>query len=281
MKILYLQAGLGNQMFQFAYLRHLQRRGVGPLAVDASAPSLHRHSGATIRTVFPAVASSVRFLPYLWGRTLHLWSDALKKGLGYNTETEALDGRFEPHQRWLRGYWQMAWPAESCREQLLVDFAFRPLVDPRDLAVARDLASSNSVSIHVRRGDYVREDSFQTLGSCSTMEYYRRALALLEARTESPRYFVFSDDPAAVRRDFAGLREAVFVDHNAAAAGYRDMQLMGLARHHVVANSSFSWWGAWLAERSASRLVIAPRRWFANASDQFNADIAPASWLRV
>lgn len=279
-KILYLQCGLGNQMFQFAYFRYLQSRGYADLAIDMSAPSLHLHNAQTVRSVFANINNSnIRFVPYAKGRLLHLWSDVLKKEFGRNTETEAPLGVIEYGKRWLRGYWQMAWPAEECREQLVHDFIFPPLMDEKNVQLAQRIAStSSSVSLHIRRGDYV--SNFDVFGSCSTMEYYRQAIQYIEHRVHDAHYFIFSDDVSWVRENFP-LERCTIVEHNTGEHSYRDMQLMSMAAHAIVANSSFSWWGAWLADRRDERIVVAPKRWFGDASDEFNERITPSDWVRI
>lgn len=286
MKILYLQCGLGNQMFQFAYLRYLQSVGVSGLVIDTSAPSLHTHNEVVLRDVFPNIASAVKFLPYWRGRTLHLYSDLLKKGLGIDLETTADGGVFPKGKKWLRGYFQVAYPAERCREQLLRDFTFPDFTDEINSDLACRIGGVESVAVHIRRGDYVSCNAASAqFGACASPEYYARAIGHMEANLSSPHYFIFSDDAQWVQSEFLTTHSriasrATIVKHNSGSNSYRDMQLMSLCRHAVLANSSFSWWGAFLAQYSP-RIVVAPARWFGNATAQFNAEICPANWVRL
>lgn len=133
----------------------------------------------------------------------------------------------------------------------------------------------DSVMLHVRRGDYVSNaKTLRVHGVCS-IDYYRRAIGVARERLGQPRFFVFSDDLAWSRENLPLGDDAVFVEGNAEAPEM-DIFLMAVCRAHVIANSSFSWWGAWLATTDAP-LVIAPDPWF-DSPDVSAVDLIPASW---
>jgi hypothetical protein len=144
--------------------------------------------------------------------------------------------------------------------------------------VAASIRGVDSVSVHVRRGDYVSDPATnQSLGTCSA-EYYRGAARLIASQVSSPRFFVFSDEPDWARANLELEGPAVFVTHNDPERGYEDMRLMAFCRHHIVANSSFSWWGAWLS--NSGGIVVAPKRWF-KANEWDARDLVPERWVRL
>jgi len=137
------------------------------------------------------------------------------------------------------------------------------------------IAVANAVCVHVRRGDYVTSERH---GLCG-LDYYREAMAWLQARMSGLEFFVFSDDPAWVAAHFPRNGAVTLVTHNTGRADAEDLRLMMQCRHFVIANSTFSWWGAWLGQ-APGKLVIAPKRW--NASEKFSEkDMVPEEWARM
>lgn len=135
------------------------------------------------------------------------------------------------------------------------------------------------MSLHVRRGDYVSDArTHATLGVCS-LDYYRAAVRYIADHVEAPEFFVFSDDIAWAQANLELGHPCHYVDHNRGAESYNDMRLMSLCRHHIIANSSFSWWGAWLNPR-ADKVVVAPARWFAGGNRVVD-DLFPPGWVRL
>ena len=135
-----------------------------------------------------------------------------------------------------------------------------------------------AVSLHVRRGDYVSDPKTKAiLGVCS-LDYYRAAIAHIAERIESPAFFVFSDDIAWAKANLEIPFPCEYVDHNQGQQSYNDMHLMSLCKHHIIANSSFSWWGAWLNPRK-DKIVIAPENWFANNEDA--KDLIPPESVKL
>ena len=118
----------------------------------------------------------------------------------------------------------------------------------------------------------------QVHGTCD-LGYYAQAVAHIANRVSQPVFFVFSDDHAWAREHLVLSHPVHYVDHNDTAHGYEDMRLMSLCRHHIIANSSFSWWGAWLNPRP-DKIVVAPQRWF-NDYDADTRDLCPEGWVRL
>mgnify|MGYP001027583173 CR=1 FL=1 len=138
----------------------------------------------------------------------------------------------------------------------------------------------NSVSLHVRRGDYVRNLKFAAHHGSCTPEYYARALEhVTERMGTTPVIYVFADEPDWVVENMPLPGEVKVIRHNDAARNYEDIRLMSACRHHIIANSSFSWWGAWMNPR-ADKIVAAPDTWFADPAS-VNPDIWAQGWTRI
>ncbi|AUJ65723.1 hypothetical protein B9057_15060 (plasmid) [Aestuarium zhoushanense] len=173
---------------------------------------------------------------------------------------------------YIHGYWQSERYFAPIIDQIRAAFTFKGV---------KNVALSNkeriNVSVHVRRGDYLLAGSIHA--SCNA-DYYFRALASLDLETCDTRVHVFSDDPVWAREALHKLHPNTnFIEGNIGADSYKDMYLMSQCDHHIIANSSYSWWGAWLNPSSQKR-VIAPKRWFTDPSMD-DSDFLPQSWERM
>jgi hypothetical protein len=183
---------------------------------------------------------------------------------------------YAPQDCYLFGYWQSEKYFQTHAAEIRADFAFKPPLTNRNSELVGQIAQVNAVSLHVRRGDYVSNSkTHATHGVCS-LDYYRDAIRHISDRVERPYFFIFSDNMAWVKGNLKMDMPHQYIDHNKGAESYNDMRLMSLCRHHIIANSSFSWWGAWL-NPNPDKIVVAPRRWFAN--DTNVADLFPAAWV--
>ena len=272
--------GLGNQMFQYAAGRALALRLGGDLALDVSTfENYTLHQGFELTRVFamsPAIVSG----PDL-RRMLGWQHSPLVGSLLSRRPFAALRSRrfvSEPHfHHWkgfdqlggdvyLVGYWQSEKYFKPVAAQIREDFQFKLPLESQNAELADRLSHTQAVSLHVRRGDYASNPkATSTHGLCS-LDYYRAAVEHVAGKVEKPEFFIFSDDIDWVRANLLLDFPHHFVANNQGPASYIDMRLMSLCSHHVIANSSFSWWGAWLNPRP-EKIVVAPRRWFANDND--------------
>jgi len=288
-----LLGGLGNQMFQYACGRALSHRqgATFKIAIDMFR-GYALHQGFELPRVFalaPAEATPDDLRSLLGWRRGALTRRVIAK-LGWDgirTPAFCLDPFFHfcPNiaacgpNAYLHGYFQSERYFEGAAAQIRRDFSFAVPLDGENAAVARRIADSASISVHLRRGDYVNDKRNVGLFAACGVDYYRRAIEHLLSRTPNARFFVFSDDPGYARELFATLGlEAEVVAHNSGADSYNDMRLMSLCRHHIIANSTFSWWGAWLNARE-DKQVVAPARWF--HGDRQPADLIPRSWVQL
>jgi hypothetical protein len=277
-----LFGGAGNQLFQYAAGRALADHLGCDLVFDARYVAGSRDRGdcfghfANARFTRDAdlpPAKSDGALRYgLWrafGRNPRFHRE---RGLGFDPGFFGL-----PPGTYLHGYWQSERYFAPIAERLRADLAFTtPLDAPNADMAARIAAAPNPVALHVRRGDYGASDTY----AACLPGYYRIAATRLHQQLGAPlTCFVFSNDPAWARDNLDLGHDTVIVDLNDEKTGHFDLHLQSLCAHNVIANSTFSWWAAWL-NQTPGKIVIAPRNWFADARRD-NPDICPPDWIRL
>ncbi len=179
---------------------------------------------------------------------------------------------------YLEGYWQSEKYFKSVEAEIRKDFEFISQADGMNKELYDRINECESVSIHIRRGDLVSLKSASDFhGTCSD-DYYEKGISIIKQRLKNPVFFIFTDDPiwAASHKLFSGYQ---IVDWNSGEKGFEDLRLMSNCKHHIIANSSFSWWGAWLNRRT-DKIVIAPKNWFRDSSID-TSDLIPESWRRI
>lgn len=281
------QGGLGNQLFQYAAARRLAMRNQCPLIVDhhwfdhplpgeTPRPLELTRYPVNMRVATPSELFRWTLMRSRWGRHLKpLLPLNLVREQGYGVNTNVLSA---PANSYLVGFWQSEAYFADIREQLLTELV--PLEPPgaEDRAIIELMQQGESVSVHVRRGDYVSLASASAYHGLCSLDYYRKALAYMAERLRAPTLFVFSDDPEWTRANLRSPYPTHYVAHNPPESAFQDLRLMSMCRHHILANSSFSWWGAWLSSNS-DQIVIAPEQWY--AADRPTPDLIPSRWIRM
>lgn len=301
MKIVNIIGGLGNQMFQYAFAVSWKLRCPEEnVYVDtqhyknAFIKEYHGnnfyHNGYEIDKIFPN--SSIKsagvldlmkvsfYIPnYIIARALRRLfpkrkSEFVADQKPYVFLSEALEVSGDCY---FDGYWMSPLYFEAYRSQIIKEFTFRPFDTKENLELAPLLQKNNSITIHIRRGDYVGST---TLGGICTIEYYRNAIREARNKISDPVFFIFSNDQEwcmeNLKNEF-GDSDVYFVAHNIGTESYRDMQLMSLARCNILANSSFSWWGAYLNQR-VDHIAYCPNKWHNTMEYQ---DVYPNHWLKI
>lgn len=312
MKIVKINGGLGNQMFQFAFYKALQHSNNNEVFIDLSAYQGKQfqdginllHNGFELPELFSitykeAPLKDVKKLSTqptnLLNRVLRKYftkkTHFIDKNFGFNEE---LISKPLPSNIYLEGYWQTEKYFSHIKDELLKDFSFKTPLSKKNLDILED-AGTETVSIHIRRGDYLKT---QTLNVCSK-DYYLNAIKLLFSKANPKSILVFSDDIPWCKSDLK-LEEYItnilklnnikifYIDWNTGKDSYQDMQLMSKCKYHIIANSSFSWWGAYL-DPNPKKIVIAPSVWNLRElnpsidryyKNSYN-DILPSSWIRA
>ena len=285
-----IEGGLGNQLFQYAAARSLADRLGCDLALDLRGlvENGDRPFQLDVYRIRASVASSQQLqgLPdwrsSRWGRiraNLSQFAPAFLSFPVFWPRSFAFDRRFEQIGRpvYLVGYWQSEKYFAWNRTRLLQDIQLLvPL--PANTHLLEDIRNNHCVALHIRRGDYVSNTAAAQFHGLCDMAYYHAAINALKARFPDIHVFVFSDEPAWARANLVLDVPTRYVDANPPDQAHVDLELMRQCRHHVIANSSFSWWGAWLGETPA-QVVYAPERWFADPATD-TADVVPARWIQ-
>ena len=158
------------------------------------------------------------------------------------------------------------------------DFNFKLQPSEENIKIIELIEASNSISLHIRRGDYISNPNNAFYNTCD-LEYYKKAISLMCEKTENPIFFVFSDDMAWTKANLDTNHLTYYVDVNDNQHNYEDMRLMSQCKHNIIANSSFSWWWAWL-NQNPDKIVIAPDRWFVSSKIDYS-DVVPDSWIKI
>jgi hypothetical protein len=290
MIVVQLSGGLGNQMFQYALGRCLAGKLGCGLKLDLSNYDEYRDRQYELfrYDIHATIASAVdlqRCKGYgLTGRIVMPMLEKLVPNIGVRVVREQSE-RFDESvlslkgNIYLIGYWQCERYFTEIADTIRSDLTLTEGLDERDANMVQQIRSTNAISIHFRRGDYVSDPNAEaTLGALTT-DYYAAAIKHVAARVEKPHFYVFSDDADWTMRNLRFEYPATFVAHNGPGRGVFDMRLMSACRHNIIANSTFSWWAAWL-NGNPEKLVIAPSQWYRDASRDA-ADIVPADWIRI
>lgn len=292
MVIVGLRGGLGNQMFQYAAGRRLAHFLGAELKMDISAfrQDKQRSYALDVFSIQQRFAAEDE-VAAITAPELSLFERVILRVKGIHpappeTYVKERHFHFDPAvlelagNVYLDGYWQSEKYFGDIKEIIMREFTVKPSQVGKNKELAAIIGDSESVSLHVRRGDYITNPiTTQVHGICG-LDYYGRAIGFIEKRVPSPHFFIFSDDMEWARANLKLMSGAVtLVDNNSNANAYEDLRLMSQCKHHIIANSSFSWWGAWLNPR-VDKLVVAPKRWLRD-DQHYDGDVIPVDWLRT
>ncbi|WP_418660994.1 alpha-1,2-fucosyltransferase [Bacteroides ilei] len=277
MRLIKVTGGLGNQMFIYAFYLRMRKRFTD-VRIDLSDMMHYKvHYGYEMHKVFN--------LPY----TEFCINQRVKKVLEFLFFKTILErkqhGSMKPYTRkyrwpfiYFKGFYQNERYFEDIKDEVRNAFTFDlDKVNEKTRQILGDFGSDGvPVSIHIRRGDYLLPKHWEAIGCICQLPYYKNALSAMEKRVKDPVYYVFSEDLEWVKQNLP-LRRAVYVDWNKGEDSWQDMMLMSRCRHHIICNSTFSWWGAWL-NPDPDKIVIAPEQW---TSTQPGSTIVPKEWIMV
>ncbi|MCK9409942.1 MAG: alpha-1,2-fucosyltransferase [Bacteroidetes bacterium] len=284
--------GLGNQMFQYATSRALALKNESDLLLDISEFQTYTlrpyELGCFSLHVNIADPSALRRIVYPAGtlRTAYRWLKSTAK-----TGKPPIRKYSEPHFHfdpnvflqhgnvYLDGYWQSERYFKDIEHVIRNDFRFKHQPDSVNLDLIQKMGNECSVSLHIRRGDYVADERSNAVHGTMGIEYYKNAVQYIVEREANPQFYMFSDDRQWIEQNFKIPFPITFICHNTGSKSYEDIRLMSMCKHNIIANSSFSWWGAWL-NNNASKIVIAPKKWF-NDPTKDTKDLFPESWIKL
>jgi hypothetical protein len=286
MVIVKIIGGLGNQMFQYAYAKALQQKGYN-VKIDISAfetYTLHGGYGLNKYGIDLEVANKHEINKFGAVGLISKIRNKLKiKNSKIIRETNLL---FDKNllniqdNKYVDGYFQTEKYFFNIRDKILKQFTLNDEISEYSKKIKGQIDNVKiSVSLHIRRGDYLTNVNSNIHGTCD-LEYYKKAISILNDKIGEINYFIFSDDIVWVKENLI-INQAVYIDSKEKRIPHEDMYLMSLCDHNIIANSTFSWWGAYLNQNS-EKIVIAPKRWFANQKMETTAkNIVSESWITL
>jgi hypothetical protein len=294
-----LRGGLGNQMFQYAAARALAEHHNVDLKLDlytytrhkyrkfeldhfnvpvslASRAEVHYFTGSNVLNRYLNKLDNYQRCPEVFAQPhYHFYEDFFKL----------------PSRLYLSGYWQSEKYFSSVERIIRENFTRKDPWDNQNKEVLHKMRETESVSIHLRLGDYASNSNYNSFFGTLGAEYYNKAIGEFSRGLTAPHFFLFSDNESRSRELFAHLPNANFITHNRGSNSYLDLLLMAGCKHNIIANSTFCWWGAWL-NANPNKKVIAPLRWFNKEYSLMKTpvypvrlyntkDLLPKSWTRI
>ncbi|MDC1293093.1 alpha-1,2-fucosyltransferase [Amylibacter sp.] len=275
-----IRGGLGNQLFQYSVARSLADQLGVDLGLDIREYNNLSNfemglSNFNIRAIFNPDGlirhkqdGKILFaLENLIGMHKHVYYEPFLS-FDKNVLTKQ-DGTF------LKGHWQ----SENYfidKNKIMEDLQIVKQPTEKNIQLKSKIEECNSISLHIRRGDYVSNSAH---GLCDLTYYYKAVQFFIDKYGSNFEIFAFSDDPNWVKNNLELPVKINFISNNSSKNNYEDLRLMSYCEHNIIANSTFSWWGAWL-NKNPKKYIIAPKKWFANNKIE-NNDITPQNWLRI
>lgn len=292
MIIINIIGGLGNQMFQYAFGYALsQSKKNVILKLDINSFEMYNLRDYelhifNINTLF-ASKEEVKKLKYKKENLFEkIKRKSRKKSLAFAT-TYYKEQYFNfdknvfnaENNTYFEGYWQSEKYFKKYRKELLRQFTLKKEIHFQSQRYEQDIKATMSVSLHIRRGDYVTNAHTNSVHGTCSLEYYKSAVLKIEKEVENAQFFVFSDDLAWAKQNIDFIDNIVFVELDEIVPDREEMYLMSQCKHNIIANSSFSWWGAWL-NQNQNKIVITPKHWF-NDTSLDTSDLIPKTWIRL
>ncbi len=288
MIIIRITGGLGNQMFQYAVAKSLAKKNDDIFKLDISfypKQTLRKYE-LNLFNIEENIATKDEIIRLAGNE--NFWFK-IKRKLGLNPkrpnsyyaekEIAVFDKELFNKQSdiYLDGYWQNENYFKDIRNEILKDFTLKQDISKEAKEYLKQIQNSNSVSLHVRRGDYVQNSNTNKIHGVCDLNYYKRAIKYILEKMDNPMFFIFSDDIKWCKENFDFLENKIFVDKTKSAI--EDLELMKNCKHNIIANSTFSWWGAWLNENN-EKIVIGPKQWFVK-KEWKNLNLVCEGWIKV
>lgn len=292
MVIVRLIGGLGNQMFQYAAGRRLARMLGVKLKLDISEFDKYtlrtydlgvfniQESFATPEEVAALTVRKQgiveRMIGWILREPARMTPTYIREKEKFHFDPDILN---LPNNVYLEGSWQSEKYFADIGMIIRQEFTVKTPPVGKNKELMKRIASYESVSLHVRRRDYVSNPRTNRFHGTCDLDYYFRCVEYLAQILENPQFFAFSDEPEWVRHNLRLPYLTTVVDHNGIDKAYEDLRLMSQCKHHIIANSTFSWWGAWLSQ-NPERIVLAPKGWL-RSHDYDPRDLIPDRWIKM
>lgn len=288
--------GLGNQMFQYALACTMAKRYKQQLKVDLqylldNTPKENYTFRPLELGVFnfdcqSAVPSDIdrfikskkSFKSYATYKFYHF----LKKAVLVNEQSLNFCSavlKKGPHC-FLDGYWASHKYFVSNESAIRNLFTFKRPIPDSLIPIVKQIEASESISVHFRRGDYVRNETVKNYHGTCDLDYYEAAVKCITDKLQrAPQLFIFSDDIAWVKQNWIPSVPHTYIEHSGEVHHSEDMRLMSMCKHNIIANSTYSWWGAWL-NKNQNKIVVAPGKWINSPGHRID-DILLQEWIKL
>ena len=268
-----LIGGVGNQMFQYALGYVISKKTGFELLLDLSAYNDYKTRNFELNNFsFDYKIANIEDFSEL--NKKHFLKKTLYKDKKKTFDSSVLKIK---NSAYLKGFWQSEKYFADYRSDILKVFEFKNKNFIKNVELLSDVQNSNSVSVNLRLGDYVTNEVNRRVHFVCKKEYYANALKYIAQKVDNPKFFVFSDDLEGAKEYLPDGYDYIFAD---TANWQEDMYFMSQAKHNIVANSSFSWWAAWL-NQNPDKVVVAPSKWFTDEAKINDKDFVPKSWVKV
>lgn len=290
-KIIRMSGGLANRMFQYSYAIYLNSKGV-PACVDNNyKPTKWKMEEIDWNRIFPkAILNQATDWDIFKCSGGYGYVDKIRRhyfkftsSVFFSKSAFFLPTKEEiKHYNYFIGIYQNAQMINSITQKIQDFFMFNRFKDKKNINLKNSMQDENSVAIHVRKGkDYLQRECYK--GTCD-IDYYKKAVAYIKAHVSSPKFYVFTDNPSWVKDNFKYF-DYTLVDHNPVIGfgNHFDMQLMSCCKHNIIANSTYSWWGAFL-NKYENKICIGPRNWFYPYDKNHVVDVdmtLPSNWVAI
>lgn len=282
--------GLGNQMFQYSFGKYLSIKNNDVLFFDTSFYKTRDKKRRFSLNVFyidhNKIATRKEILVILGiynNRIIKKIAKMINVKNKYLLEEKSFEfnDKFKKCKEknvYLDGYFQSEKYFKEIDKIIKDDFHLKDgLLGEQAKMIKKNILKKESVSIHIRRGDYISNPVINKYHGVLTLEYYQKAINIIKSKTNNPVFYVFSDDTEWCKNNLNNLsNDLIFIEKQ---KDYEDLELMKNCTHNIIANSSFSWWGAWLNE-NPNKIVIAPKNWFSDKTINTN-DLIPETWIKI
>lgn len=254
--------GLGNQMFQYAYGRNLELNGK-KIVFDISFFSGHKYKSDTARNYkldkFNIKTQAEFSIKHHQIFDLFI---KIKRRLGLETDQ----------------YFQNEQYFKNIADIIRQEFTLKSSLSVKAQEILNQIKNSQSVAIHIRRGDYITDKKTNEYHGVCDLNYYKKAITIIKSKCQQPTFFIFSDDIEWAKANMSG--ENMVIVSDLTIEDVEEMFLMSQCQHNIIANSSFSWWGAWL-NNNQDKIVIVPKKRFNNELANKKYLIPPKNWLQI
>jgi hypothetical protein len=283
MKIIKIKGGLGNQLFQYAFARYFGIQNKIEVKIDNGVntnkqDTYRQYSLENFNITLPlASQEEVQKNKYPYGIFSKLMRGIKAKifriyNIGYKPNI------LKTKENYLEGFWQSYKYLDPIRDTILKEISLKEPIENKYTELLEQISNSNSVSMHIRRGDYINNPKTKSAHYTFGMEYYKQAIKIIKDKISNPNFFVFSDDIDWAKENIQTNSPTTFVS-NLEIKDYEELFIMSKCKHNIIANSSFSFWGAWL-NQNPNKIVIAPKKWNNKYQSEYR-DLLLSDWLKI